>query len=73
MFKGKAQEAAVLAELLILTLLHLRGPTGLEDNLTFAIHMVKVVVGTIGKIIGEPMENHIPDGKRYASSRYLYN
>lgn len=65
MFKGKARETAVLADLLILILLHLRGRTGLEDNLTFTVlHLVKVVVGTMDKSIGKPMENHIPDGKR---------
>lgn len=66
MYKGKAQDTAALADLLVLTHLHLRGPTRLEDNLTFTVlHLVKVVVDTMGKIIGEPMENHIPDGKKF--------
>lgn len=60
--------------ILILTLLHMKGPTGLGDHLTFTVlHLVKVVLGTMGKSIGEPMENHIPDGKKYASSIYLLN
>lgn len=72
MFKGKEGETAVLADLLILILLHLRGRTGHEDNLTFTVlHLVKVVVSTMDKSIGEPMENHIPDGKRYACIFYI--
>lgn len=66
MFRGTVREAVILADHLILTLLHLRGPTGLGDSLTFTVlHLEEAVASATDRSTGEAMENHIHDGKRY--------
>lgn len=60
MFKGTVRETVIL------TLLHLRGPTGLGDSLTFTVlHLEEAVASATDRSTGEAMENHIHDGKRH--------